>query len=170
MTNRTKKTDALDLEAPLSTTAPCRFITAYGPKRRVRYDDSSPSRTKQSFAAECDINNIMARYLNTGLITHENTRQALYGDATGVDYQSAQNFIAAANSEFQALPSAIRSRFDNDPALFLDFIHDEKNLPEMAELGFLKDESAKKWIDLKNQAVTPEKPAEKPAEPASGGQ
>lgn len=164
MTSTTKKkSGALDLEAPDSQETRPRFITAYGPKLRVRFSDSTPSRTKQQFAEECDINNIMARYQITGLITHENRRPAIYADVSGVDYQAAQNLIAAANSEFQALPSAIRNEFENSPAKFLDFCQDEANFPRMAELGLLSAEGTEKWINLQKQQVIPKKEPEPPA-------
>ena len=41
------------------------------------------SMTKQSFADECDINNIMKRYIKDGVVNHLNTYQGNYGDFTG---------------------------------------------------------------------------------------
>jgi hypothetical protein len=38
---------------------------------------------------------------------------------------------------FEDLPSSIRSRFENQPSQFLDFVHDENNLQEMQQMGLL---------------------------------
>lgn len=96
---------------------------------------TEPSRTKQSFKQEADINSILEKYSRTGLIPHYDKPQQ-YGDYTGViDYHTAMNKIAEGRSAFEDLPSGIRKRFDNDPGQFLDFIADETNFDELVELG-----------------------------------
>lgn len=95
--------------------------------------------TKQSFAAECDINTIMARYQSTGEMPVINQLAPQYLDATGFDYQTMQNQIVEANQLFSQLPSALRARFQNDPGQFIDYCHDPENLPEMRKLGLVKD-------------------------------
>lgn len=116
-----------------------RFVTPYGPKLRVSMDfTDQPSLTKQSFKNECDINVIMAQYLKTGVIDFAQKHAPRYGDATGADFQDAMLIVAESRSMFNDLPANLRNRFNNDPALFLDFVHDEANREEMAELGLLK--------------------------------
>lgn len=81
------------------------------------------SRTKQSFKADCDINNILKRFDKTGVLTHMNQRQPLYIDASEMlSYRDALNQVAQVNQHFEDLPSAIRAEFDNDPALYLDWV------------------------------------------------
>jgi phage internal scaffolding protein len=94
-----------------------------------------PSRTKQSDASECEINNIMAKYMRTGAIEHYSTHQGHYSDITGPDFETAMNIVADANTMFAELPSNLRNRFENSPKRFLEFVQDESNLTEMAELG-----------------------------------
>lgn len=114
----------------------------------VRRDDGSldvstindePSMTQQQFAAECDINNIMKKYDNTGLITHLARKPAMYGDFSGIsDYQGMLDTIRYADEAFMTLPASTRQRFENDPQKLLNFLHDEKNFEEGVKLGFLK--------------------------------
>jgi len=93
--------------------------------------------TKQSFKDESDINTIMARYLSTGELPVINEVAPQYLDATGFDFQAMQDQVVEARSLFGQLPSVLRNRFANDPALFLDYIQDEANRPEMLELGLI---------------------------------
>ena len=96
------------------------------------------SLTHQSFKDECDINRIMARYQATGLLPNLNETASQYLDCTAIDFQAHQEFIAGAFSAFHQMPSAIRSRFNNSPAEFFDFCSQEKNRPELAEMGLLR--------------------------------
>lgn len=100
--------------------------------------------TQQSMAAECDINNIMRQYEQTGLIAHVNQYEGEYGDFTDVvDYQTACNVVMMANEMFSTLPSTVRARFQNDPSAFLAFVDDPANKEEMVKLGLsrIRDQS-----------------------------
>lgn len=98
-----------------------------------------PSLTKQSFREEVDINNIVQRYSQTGIVDHLNTLEAHYGDFSEVkDYQSALNAVIAAQERFEELPATIRDRFDNDAGMFLEFVSDERNGEELVRLGLAK--------------------------------
>lgn len=137
------------------------------------YRDRSPvaiefpeghGRTKQAFKAECDINQILARYDSTGLITHVNRMQAWYGDFTEVnEYQQAMNTVIKAQEMFGELPSRIRAQFDNDPGQFLEFASNPENLPELRKMGL-----AKALEDQARPRLEPEEPAAKPAESGDG--
>jgi phage internal scaffolding protein len=115
------------------------YITAYQPKERHRINFGKKSRTKQAHAKEADINYIMRKYLKTGLIEHSRKHQPDYGFATSEDFHTSMNIITKANSMFEELPSQIRSKFENKPDQFLDFVHDENNLPEMIKMGLAKE-------------------------------
>lgn len=89
----------------------------------------------QSERDDCDINTIVKRFGLTGTLPF-GVRQPTYGDFTGVfDYQSALAAISAADDSFYEMPADVRSRFDNDPAKFVDFCSDPANLDEMRKLG-----------------------------------
>lgn len=114
------------------------ILTAYGKKIKVRIFFTGEGRTKQSFKAECDINTIIDRYLKTGVMEFTQKNEPRYGDVTGLDYQNAMQIVAGAKSLFNELPAHVRDRFDNEPALFLDFVQDPANTDEARELGLLK--------------------------------
>lgn len=105
---------------------------------RVQTVNKEPSMTKQSFKDECDINHIINRYDNTGLVAHLNQAQAKYGDVTQVtDYHDAMNIVAAAQQQFMMLNPKIRDHFNNDPAEFLDAANDPDKREELVELGLI---------------------------------
>lgn len=96
------------------------------------------SMTKQSFAAECDINTILRNFVRGDAITHLNGGVATYADVSKIgDYYSAMQTVAKASEMFNALPSEIRNRFHNDPGELLDFVQDSKNLDEAVKLGIV---------------------------------
>jgi len=116
------------------------FKSAYSIKERVRLTFPQQSRwTKQSFKDECDINILMSRYKATGQLPNLNERLPQYIDATGFEYQQAMEIVAQANTLFEELPSAVRNRFANNPAAFLDFTSDPANAQELHDLGLLRE-------------------------------
>ncbi len=115
-----------------------------------------PSRAKQSFLEECDINTIMRKYEKTGLLDHTNTHQGDYGDFLGYeDYQSSLNQLLQAQEMFASIPAQIRAKFDNDPATFVDFAQNPENLAEMRELGLAPPEAPKPPTEETPPPATP---------------
>lgn len=114
-----------------------KFRSAYDDvSYRVKFNSTKPSMTKQSFKNECDINQIMKKWQTTGAITHFKEKGGIYDDFTNiVDYQSALNAVMNADDSFMALPSSIRTRFQNDPQKFLEFATDPSNQEEIYALG-----------------------------------
>jgi len=84
---------------------------------------------------ECNINNIMAKYQRTGTISHINKYEGQYGDFPAVDYRTALETVKQAEAMFNDLPAKARAKFGNDPATFLEYVQDPKNLEEMRETG-----------------------------------
>lgn len=122
-----------------SETSKRRFM----PVIKSRYDASVPSRiefkgpgrVKPEFKDSCDINNILSKYLNTGVL-RTTLKQPLYGDVSDVtSYQDAINLVMDAKDQFDSLPALVRKRFENDPARFLEFMSDPANLDEAVKLG-----------------------------------
>jgi len=117
-------------------------VTVYSRYNRpppVRVDASpgekNRDRAKQSFKGECDINRIMGKYLKSGTVDHFTRHGGTYGFASSATFHDAMNVVVKAEKMFSDLPSDIRKKFANDPAAFLEFVQDEKNLPEMRKLG-----------------------------------
>lgn len=99
--------------------------------------------TKQSFADECDINKILAKYQESGSITHLTAKPATFGNFIGIpDFRASLDIVLSAQAAFMTLPAGIRSRFDNDPAKLLDFVSDDQNRKEAVELGLLEPPKA----------------------------
>lgn len=120
--------------------------------------DFHPSRslTMQADADELDINNIMARYIKTG-VAPASRYAPFYGDASALpSFQEAQQILIDANMAFESLPAKVRDRFHNDPARFLEFMGDEANEDEARSLGLLDPKKA------------PEEPVASPKRPKAG--
>lgn len=108
----------------------------YQPTQRVQLKCNDPSRTKQSFSNECNVNIIMKKYSKTGLVAHIAKHQGSYGDLTNsADYHQSMNSLLEADSAFASLPSEIRNEFHNNPAEFLDFAQDPENSHKLIEMG-----------------------------------
>lgn len=84
-------------------------------------------RTKDSFKAECDVNNIVAKYKKTGQLPQLAGRQGKYGDFSDVpSYQEALERVRVAQESFDALPAQVRAECGNDPATFLERVRDRE--------------------------------------------
>lgn len=127
-----------------------------GEKPGIKFDQ--PSQTLQSFKDDADINCIIARFENTGVLVDPTvpvSRVPQFGDFSEMpSYQEAQNVIVAATNAFGSLPSKIRERFGNDPAAYFQFVQSLKEgsdeYAEAIRLGII------------------DKPADRPAEVPSG--
>lgn len=107
----------------------------------------NPSLTKQEMATDCDINNIMAKWVKTGQPPLVNPN-FLSGDVSNAEtYHDAMNFVAHVNSEFENLPARFRSKFDNNPEKFLEFVGNPKNQQELIDMGLAKDNRPPKAPD-----------------------
>lgn len=115
------------------------------------------SMTKQSFAEECDVNEILRRAQNgQPIISERAMKMAQYGDFTNVpDYRESLNVVTMAQQAFMELPWEMRERFGNDPAKMVAFLQKEENRPEAEKLG------------LVTKKEKPATPAGDPATPAS---
>lgn len=102
-----------------------------------------PSLTKQEFVRECDINNVIKQYKQTGMVAHMNAKaaQGAYQDLPdATDFQESLHLVMAAEEAFMTLPAKIRDRFGQDPAEFLAFMSDPRNREEIKALGLTKPE------------------------------
>ena len=111
--------------------------------KSLRYKDAvldcsgDESITEQSHKAESDINNIIKRH-GIDMIAATNhllSSTFVFDDLPNNDFQEAMNIVIRAQGEFNKLPSGIRKQFDNDPATFLDFIHNPDNGDKLVEMG-----------------------------------
>ena len=129
----------------------------------LRCDDEH--RTEQEHIQEADINYIADRFMRTGEAPQV-LNLPTAGDFEGIfDFQTAMNTIAAAKNEFMSLPAKVRTRFANDPAKLLEFVHDRDNYDEAVKLGFIPAKPAGPTGELHETGTdrTAEKAPEKPA-------
>lgn len=111
--------------------------SAYVPHDPVDVVFDEPSRTRQEFAAECDINTLMERFEATGVVSHVNERKPMYLDlGDGVlPLQAALDTVRAATESFMSLPARARAEFDNDPVRFVEYAQNPDNIGRLVEWG-----------------------------------
>lgn len=118
------------------------FRNAYERSSKPGMTFEKPSLTQQHFKDDCDINKVIERFTRTGLLPQYPGEDMQYGDYTSsVDYHEAMTIVAQAKQQFEALPSSVRDKFDNDPAKMLDFVSKKENIEESVKLGLLNREA-----------------------------
>ena len=106
---------------------------------RVQHLPEGESLTRQSEAAKTDINNIMKKYKRDGTLTHVKNSIGQYLDVSNVsDLSSAIDVVKRAKESFEAYPSDLRLRFDNNAVKMIEFLKDPKNRDEAIKLGLVK--------------------------------
>lgn len=96
-----------------------KFRTRESRKRSTISFDKAKNRVKQSFANECDINQIMKRAQAVGMLP-PNHRQKMYLDQPmPMDYAEALGLVEEAQEAFARLPASVRQECKNDPEIFL---------------------------------------------------
>lgn len=145
----------------------------YVPHKRY-YSDVDPvtgelvdkvSMTKQEFIKDCDINNIIKQFSQTGMLNHVRANQAMgmYADLPdNLDFQNSMNLVRQAEDAFMTLPSKIREQFGQDPARFLAFVEDPANGDELIKLGLRERPTPSPEPDTPAAPVAPAVPKEPP--------
>jgi len=121
-------------------------------------DNQEPSLTKQSFRDETNINNIMARYVKTGIIEHINSLPGTFGFVPNIDFREAQEIVLEGQKKFAELPAIIREKFNHNPAEFVEFCLNPTSTPDLAAMGLL-DEAATLAHKRASDALNGEIPA-----------
>lgn len=108
---------------------------------RVALKCKDPSRAKQSEFKGSDIHEIIKRFDATGVMPSTG-REGLYIDVSQVgDYREAVDLVRNAERFFSQLPAAVRTRFNNDAAEYLDFVSDATNYVEAQKLGLVPSDN-----------------------------
>ena len=147
---------------------------AYSDHDPARYAsvNNHPSMTEEAHADRVDINNIMAKYLRTGIIDHVNRHQPSYGIMDGSTYHEQMCALATANEMFMDLPAKVREKFGHDPAKFLDYVDglsdgvSPETAAELLELGMIDPSSETAQIARQGVSEDIQEPPQ-PAPPAS---
>lgn len=127
-----------------------------------------PSQTLQEFKDEADINNLVARYRQTGAFYDAlaarnqgvQPRVPLFEDVSEIpDFAAAQDIINQGKAAFEALPPSVKSTFSNSPDLFLAFVTENAKNPEaLRKVGLLAAQQAQSaaGVQGKNSPATVE--------------
>lgn len=124
------------------------MVTVKGPLdpvEEVHTDTVGHSLTQQQFKQECDINYILSRYSEYGYCEHLMNVEPKYMDCsalTAKTFQEHLDFAMDFEDHFDSLPQEIRDRFEDDPALMMEFLSDEANYDEAVKLGILTSDGS----------------------------
>jgi len=131
---------------------------------------NDPGLTEQNFKESCNVNNIIKKFKKTGALTHLNKREAQYGDVSGADFQTALEVVASAQNSFDLLPSKIRKKFENNPALFLDFVNDPNNEEALVDMGLATRKEIEGLVRPKEEIENESNGTGTPVAPANSGE
>jgi len=92
-------------------------------------------RVEQSHKDEVNINNIVKRHGIDLIAKTAALQQFKFDDNPNNDFQEIMNAILKAQDSFSSVPSDIRKQFDNNPAQFMDFIHNPDNQQQLIDWG-----------------------------------
>lgn len=118
-----------------------KFSNVYDHHQGPELGSFEPSRTKQEFLEESDVNFIVNQYEADGILPPLDGREPIYGDFSDPNlgnYHEALNMVQGAQELFQRLPARVRERFGNDPAELIAFVQVDANRQEAFDLGLLR--------------------------------
>jgi len=122
------------------------------PKGVIVFNEET--RTKQADKNACDINKIVAKYRKDGTLPALIKQNGRYGDfSSGIDYMDAMMKVRTGQEQFEALPSHVRKKFSNDPAEFLEFATDPKNMAELVKMGLAVEREVPEATPLASQVT-----------------
>jgi len=115
--------------------------------------------TEQHHTDTCDINKILAQFMETGIMPKTNANPQ-YGDVSDVDFTQMQNQLATAKTLFEELPEQVKAHFNNEMHSFLNFAENPDNLPQMEEWGLaVKNERLAQAVEAQAGEETTSLPA-----------
>lgn len=110
-----------------------------------------PSKTKQEFEPECNINNILARFKVTGVLVDpsiRSLRQPMFIDCTELpDLATYHERISAAREGFDTLPDPVKEAFGGDSLAALQWFGratDEQIRGLWRSVGLIEDPNPSK--------------------------
>lgn len=151
-------------------------IRKFNERHSYKQEVGEVSLTQQNMAADTDINNILAKYRTTGVLTHVAKYAGQYGDFSGVpDYKTGLEMVMAAEDMFMSLPANIRDRFGNDPGRFIEFATNKDNQEELQKMGLAPRPAEPPEPQLvkvvePDDSASPAKPVKAGNKPAQGDQ
>lgn len=115
---------------------------------RIRTINEEPERTQQQYKDSCDVNTIMKRYEQTGVLTHVHAKEGRYSDlGEPKDLMDAMTRLHKAEDAFRTLPASLREKCQHQPAKFLEMLQDGSNDEELIKLGIKLPKPEKKSVE-----------------------
>lgn len=101
--------------------------------------NDEPSMTIQAPAVDCDINVLMDRMgVTNARIPAVDISSDVFDYSDVPDLRTVLDRVRAAEDAFAEMPARIRSRFNNDPVAFLEFMQTDGNQDEAVALGIVQ--------------------------------
>lgn len=95
--------------------------------------ETSNDHAQQHFAAECNINNIIARYFKTGELPL-NKREPVYIEVPSMEYKTMCDLVRNLTSAYDSLPRKLRDEIGG-AANFVEFVLDSDHVDILVEHG-----------------------------------
>lgn len=106
------------------------------PRSAYQTVNTLPSKTAKSEADQANIQTILRKYKELGIVDHLNLTEAMFPDVTEIgDFADVVRTAKAAEVEFMKMPSKIREIFNHDVATWLDYAHDEEKRASLLAEG-----------------------------------
>lgn len=136
------------------------FRSAYNLGNENYSESFTDGMTEQHHTASCDINKILAQFMETGIMPQTKSNPQ-YADVSNVDFQEMQNTLATAKTLFEELPEQVKDYFNNEMHTFLNFAENPDNLPQMEEWGLaLKNERLAQALQAQDGEETTSLPSD----------
>lgn len=105
---------------------------------RVQTIFTEPTITQQHFAAECNINQIIARFNKTGVLGDGKPTPPSYADVSLFgDFRESQEKIQKGKAAFAAMPVEVRRLAGGDPSRLWDVLVNPENRQILENAGVL---------------------------------
>lgn len=117
----------------------CRTAYTARDDERVSLFCPDDGMTQQHFKMECDVNEIVRRFVQTGDATLLEGSSPVYANVSEMptDLASAYAAIYQAEDAFMRLPSEIRKSLDNDPSRLGQWLADPDNKGVAVKFGLM---------------------------------
>lgn len=139
--------------------APRKLLGNFRPHDSVKKIFNLPSRTKQEFKSDCDVNEIIRRFTKHGTLPNTPATPPRFVDAANLpDLQGAMAIMIEAEKSFMALPAQVRKEFDNSPMAFVEYATKPENLDKLREWGIAPKaapEAKPTKVEIVNQPAPP---------------
>lgn len=101
------------------------------------YEPGMPSKTKQEFKQECNINHIVELYKKGAPLPLQITAGQFSDVSELGDYKTALDTVMEAERVFKTLPLVIKQAVNNTAAGFIDYVNDPSNKDQLVDWGLI---------------------------------